>query len=157
MLRQIRAHRVQGSVCGGLRGKFHPPSDDAAHVPPVKRCGAGIPLLSRGNEDIVTHVCDILIQFLNYFFYGVCLDLNCLSAPQPRVVGFFQFNSSPQPPGYTTFLASALQALKRGNEITSSVRFVASCYSAPGAALQISAAWSASGWSPTDGWQRPSR
>ncbi|XP_049576828.1 thioredoxin domain-containing protein 11 isoform X2 [Syngnathus scovelli] len=36
-----------------------------------------------------------------------------LSCHEPRVVGFFQFNSSPQPPGYITFLVSALQALKR--------------------------------------------
>ncbi|KAM6941092.1 thioredoxin domain-containing protein 11 [Lycodopsis pacificus] len=36
-----------------------------------------------------------------------------LSCHEPRVVGFFQFNSSPQPPGYTTYLSSALQALKR--------------------------------------------
>ncbi|XP_051940179.1 thioredoxin domain-containing protein 11 isoform X1 [Hippocampus zosterae] len=39
--------------------------------------------------------------------------LEFLSCHEPRVVGFFQFNSSPQPPGYTTYLASALQALKR--------------------------------------------
>ncbi|XP_042341297.1 thioredoxin domain-containing protein 11 [Plectropomus leopardus] len=36
-----------------------------------------------------------------------------LSCHEPRVVGFFQFNSSPQPPGYITYLSSALQALKR--------------------------------------------
>uniref|UniRef100_A0A7N6AZ48 Thioredoxin domain-containing protein n=1 Tax=Anabas testudineus TaxID=64144 RepID=A0A7N6AZ48_ANATE len=36
-----------------------------------------------------------------------------LSYHEPRVVGFFQFNSSPQPPGYLTYLSSALQALKR--------------------------------------------
>lgn len=36
-----------------------------------------------------------------------------LSYHEPRVVGFFQFNSSPQPPGYITFLSSALQVLKR--------------------------------------------
>lgn len=36
-----------------------------------------------------------------------------LSYHEPRVVGFFQFNSSPQPPGYITYLSSALQALKR--------------------------------------------
>uniref|UniRef100_A0A669DPE5 Thioredoxin domain containing 11 n=1 Tax=Oreochromis niloticus TaxID=8128 RepID=A0A669DPE5_ORENI len=35
-----------------------------------------------------------------------------LAYHEPRVVGFFQFNSSPQPPGYITFLSSALQALK---------------------------------------------
>ncbi|XP_044043905.1 thioredoxin domain-containing protein 11 [Siniperca chuatsi] len=36
-----------------------------------------------------------------------------LSYHEPRVVGFFQFNSSPQPPGYITYLSSALHALKR--------------------------------------------
>ncbi|XP_068444777.1 thioredoxin domain-containing protein 11 [Clinocottus analis] len=36
-----------------------------------------------------------------------------LSYHEPRVVGFFQFNASPQPPGYITYLSSALQALKR--------------------------------------------
>ncbi|KAM4584550.1 thioredoxin domain-containing protein 11 [Odontesthes bonariensis] len=36
-----------------------------------------------------------------------------LAYHEPRVVGFFQFNSSPQPPGYITYLSSALQALKR--------------------------------------------
>lgn len=38
---------------------------------------------------------------------------NFLSYHEPGVVGFFQFNSSPQPPGYITYLSSALQALKR--------------------------------------------
>uniref|UniRef100_A0A672Y9C5 Thioredoxin domain containing 11 n=1 Tax=Sphaeramia orbicularis TaxID=375764 RepID=A0A672Y9C5_9TELE len=41
-----------------------------------------------------------------------------LSYHEPRVVGFFQFNSSPQPPGYITYLSSALQALKRGKNMT---------------------------------------
>ncbi|XP_029916228.1 thioredoxin domain-containing protein 11 [Myripristis murdjan] len=36
-----------------------------------------------------------------------------LANHEPGVVGFFQFNSSPQPPGYITYLSSALQALKR--------------------------------------------
>ncbi|XP_034043581.1 thioredoxin domain-containing protein 11 [Thalassophryne amazonica] len=36
-----------------------------------------------------------------------------LSYHESRVVGFFQFNASPQPPGYVTYLSSALQALKR--------------------------------------------
>ncbi|XP_029950849.1 thioredoxin domain-containing protein 11 [Salarias fasciatus] len=36
-----------------------------------------------------------------------------LAYHESRVVGFFQFNSSPQPPGYLTYLSSALQALKR--------------------------------------------
>uniref|UniRef100_A0A1A8QQY9 Thioredoxin domain containing 11 n=1 Tax=Nothobranchius rachovii TaxID=451742 RepID=A0A1A8QQY9_9TELE len=36
-----------------------------------------------------------------------------LSCHEPRVVGFFLFNSSPQPPGYITYLSSALQALRR--------------------------------------------
>ncbi|XP_077426678.1 thioredoxin domain-containing protein 11 [Vanacampus margaritifer] len=44
-----------------------------------------------------------------------------LSRHEPRVVGFFQFNSSPQPPGYITFLASALQALKR--DFRDAIRF----------------------------------
>uniref|UniRef100_A0A3Q3IJP4 Thioredoxin domain-containing protein n=1 Tax=Monopterus albus TaxID=43700 RepID=A0A3Q3IJP4_MONAL len=44
-----------------------------------------------------------------------------LSYHEPRVVGFFQFNSSPQPPGYITYLSSALQALKR--DFRGGVRF----------------------------------
>uniref|UniRef100_A0A8C2YXT1 Thioredoxin domain containing 11 n=1 Tax=Cyclopterus lumpus TaxID=8103 RepID=A0A8C2YXT1_CYCLU len=36
-----------------------------------------------------------------------------LSYHEPRVVGFFQFDASPQPAGYITYLSSALQALKR--------------------------------------------
>uniref|UniRef100_A0A3P9HJY6 Thioredoxin domain containing 11 n=1 Tax=Oryzias latipes TaxID=8090 RepID=A0A3P9HJY6_ORYLA len=44
-----------------------------------------------------------------------------LSNHEPRVVGFFQFNSSPQPPGYLTYLSSALQALKR--DFRGDVRF----------------------------------
>uniref|UniRef100_A0A665T7Q1 Thioredoxin domain containing 11 n=1 Tax=Echeneis naucrates TaxID=173247 RepID=A0A665T7Q1_ECHNA len=44
-----------------------------------------------------------------------------LSYHEPRVVGFFQFNSSPQPPGYITYLSSALQALKR--DYRGAVRF----------------------------------
>ncbi|XP_071369299.1 thioredoxin domain-containing protein 11-like [Centroberyx affinis] len=44
-----------------------------------------------------------------------------LSYHEPGVVGFFQFNSSPQPPGYITYLSSALQALKR--DFRGAVRF----------------------------------
>ncbi|KAM7394592.1 hypothetical protein PAMP_021383 [Pampus punctatissimus] len=44
-----------------------------------------------------------------------------LSYHEPRVVGFFQFNSSPQPPGYITFLSSALQALRR--DFRGAIRF----------------------------------
>uniref|UniRef100_A0AAY4B6N4 Thioredoxin domain-containing protein n=1 Tax=Denticeps clupeoides TaxID=299321 RepID=A0AAY4B6N4_9TELE len=44
-----------------------------------------------------------------------------LSYHEPGVVGFFEFNSSPQPPGYTTFLSSALHALKR--DFRGAVRF----------------------------------
>ncbi|MBN3318077.1 TXD11 protein, partial [Atractosteus spatula] len=40
---------------------------------------------------------------------------------EPGVVGYFEFNSSPQPPGYMVFLASALQALKR--DFQAAVRF----------------------------------
>ncbi|XP_023670854.2 thioredoxin domain-containing protein 11 isoform X1 [Paramormyrops kingsleyae] len=36
-----------------------------------------------------------------------------LSYHEPGVVGYFEFNASPQPPGYIVFLTSALQALKR--------------------------------------------
>ncbi|XP_039631796.1 thioredoxin domain-containing protein 11 isoform X2 [Polypterus senegalus] len=36
-----------------------------------------------------------------------------LSHYEPGVLGYFEFNTSPQPPGYLTFLMSALQALKR--------------------------------------------
>uniref|UniRef100_A0A8C6SY13 Thioredoxin domain containing 11 n=1 Tax=Neogobius melanostomus TaxID=47308 RepID=A0A8C6SY13_9GOBI len=44
-----------------------------------------------------------------------------LSYHEPRVVGFFQFNSSPQPPGYLTYVSSALQALRR--DFRGAVRF----------------------------------
>lgn len=44
-----------------------------------------------------------------------------LSYHEPRVVGFFEFNASPQPPGYLTYLSSALQALKR--DFRGAVRF----------------------------------
>ncbi|CAJ1053909.1 thioredoxin domain-containing protein 11 [Xyrichtys novacula] len=44
-----------------------------------------------------------------------------LSYHESRVVGFFQFNSSPQPPGYITYLSSALQALKR--DFRGAIRF----------------------------------
>uniref|UniRef100_A0A3B4AB75 Uncharacterized protein n=1 Tax=Periophthalmus magnuspinnatus TaxID=409849 RepID=A0A3B4AB75_9GOBI len=44
-----------------------------------------------------------------------------LSYHEPRVVGFFQFHSSPQPPGYLTYLRSALQALRR--DFRGAVRF----------------------------------
>ncbi|XP_036798067.1 thioredoxin domain-containing protein 11 isoform X7 [Oncorhynchus mykiss] len=44
-----------------------------------------------------------------------------LSYHEPGVVGYFQFNSSPQPPGYITYLSSALQALKR--DFRGAVRF----------------------------------
>ncbi|XP_014915940.1 thioredoxin domain-containing protein 11 [Poecilia latipinna] len=38
---------------------------------------------------------------------------NFLTKHESGVVGFFQFNSSPQPPGYITYLSSALQTLRR--------------------------------------------
>uniref|UniRef100_A0A3P9MS40 Thioredoxin domain containing 11 n=1 Tax=Poecilia reticulata TaxID=8081 RepID=A0A3P9MS40_POERE len=38
---------------------------------------------------------------------------NFLTKHESGVVGFFQFNSSPQPPGYVTYLSSALQTLRR--------------------------------------------
>ncbi|XP_045546586.1 thioredoxin domain-containing protein 11 isoform X2 [Salmo salar] len=44
-----------------------------------------------------------------------------LSFHEPGVVGYFQFSSSPQPPGYITYLSSALQALKR--DFRGAVRF----------------------------------
>ncbi|XP_061888874.1 thioredoxin domain-containing protein 11 isoform X2 [Entelurus aequoreus] len=44
-----------------------------------------------------------------------------LSWHESRVVGFFDFNSSPQPPGYVTYLTSALEALKR--DFRGTVRF----------------------------------
>lgn len=44
-----------------------------------------------------------------------------LSYHEPRVVGFFQFNSSPQPPGYLIYVSSALQALRR--DFRGAVRF----------------------------------
>ncbi|KAG7492026.1 hypothetical protein MATL_G00009860 [Megalops atlanticus] len=40
---------------------------------------------------------------------------------EPGVVGYFEFNASPQPPGYMIFLSSALQALKR--DYRGSMRF----------------------------------
>ncbi|XP_064178494.1 thioredoxin domain-containing protein 11 [Anguilla rostrata] len=36
-----------------------------------------------------------------------------LSYHEPGVIGYFEFNASPQPPGYTVFLTSALQSLRR--------------------------------------------
>lgn len=39
-------------------------------------------------------------------------------------MGFFQFNSSPQPPGYITYLLSALQALKRGRKRKTTVKCI---------------------------------
>uniref|UniRef100_A0AAR2K2F3 Thioredoxin domain-containing protein n=1 Tax=Pygocentrus nattereri TaxID=42514 RepID=A0AAR2K2F3_PYGNA len=44
-----------------------------------------------------------------------------LSHHEQGVVGFFEFNSSPQPPGYITFLTSALHALRRDSQ--GAVRF----------------------------------
>lgn len=44
-----------------------------------------------------------------------------LSNHEPRVVGFFQFNSSPQPPGFLTYVSSALQTLRR--DFRGAVRF----------------------------------
>ncbi|KAJ8246483.1 hypothetical protein GJAV_G00268320 [Gymnothorax javanicus] len=36
-----------------------------------------------------------------------------LSYHEPGVIGYFEFNASPQPPGYMIYLTAALQALKR--------------------------------------------
>lgn len=33
---------------------------------------------------------------------------------QPGILGYFEFNASPQPPGYLTFFASALHSLNKG-------------------------------------------
>ncbi|KAJ8364089.1 hypothetical protein SKAU_G00129200 [Synaphobranchus kaupii] len=44
-----------------------------------------------------------------------------LSYHEPGVIGYFEFNASPQPPGYMIFLTSALQALKW--DYLGSVRF----------------------------------
>lgn len=43
----------------------------------------------------------------------------CVSfvSQQQGVVGYFEFDSSPQPAGYLVFLISALMALKRGTDI----------------------------------------
>lgn len=35
---------------------------------------------------------------------------------QPGVLGYFEFNGSPQPPGYLTFFTSALHSLKKGKQ-----------------------------------------
>ncbi|NXC26847.1 TXD11 protein, partial [Campylorhamphus procurvoides] len=39
--------------------------------------------------------------------------LDFLSNYEPGVVGYFEFNASPQPPGYLTFFTSALHSLKK--------------------------------------------
>uniref|UniRef100_A0A8D2BBL7 Thioredoxin domain containing 11 n=1 Tax=Sus scrofa TaxID=9823 RepID=A0A8D2BBL7_PIG len=40
--------------------------------------------------------------------------LDFLSNYEPGVLGYFEFNGSPQPPGYLTFFTSALHSLKKG-------------------------------------------
>ncbi|OXB56145.1 hypothetical protein ASZ78_005083 [Callipepla squamata] len=47
--------------------------------------------------------------------------LDFLSNYEPGVVGYFEFNASPQPPGYLTFFASALHSLKK--DYVGAVRF----------------------------------
>ncbi|XP_065589024.1 thioredoxin domain-containing protein 11 isoform X1 [Cyrtonyx montezumae] len=47
--------------------------------------------------------------------------LDFLSNYEPGVVGYFEFNASPQPPGYLTFFASALHSLKK--DAVGAVRF----------------------------------
>lgn len=42
----------------------------------------------------------------------IVLPFLCLL--QPGVLGYFEFNASPQPPGYLTFFASALHSLNKG-------------------------------------------
>ncbi|XP_062295833.1 thioredoxin domain-containing protein 11 [Scomber scombrus] len=66
------------------------------------------PFVARYVESFILRV----ITPLTYLSSRATLE-EFLSCHEPRVVGFFQFNSSPQPPGYITFLASALQALRR--------------------------------------------
>ncbi|KAI4876498.1 hypothetical protein NFI96_028172 [Prochilodus magdalenae] len=48
-------------------------------------------------------------------------DMMPAAGSSQGVVGYFEFNSSPQPPGYTTFLTSALHALRRDSQ--GAVRF----------------------------------
>ncbi|XP_037546303.1 thioredoxin domain-containing protein 11 [Nematolebias whitei] len=66
------------------------------------------PLVASYIESFILRV----ITPLTYLPSRAHLD-EFLSCHEPRVVGFFQFNSSPQPPGYITYLSSALQALRR--------------------------------------------
>ncbi|XP_052535424.1 thioredoxin domain-containing protein 11 isoform X1 [Tympanuchus pallidicinctus] len=47
--------------------------------------------------------------------------LDFLSNYEPGVVGYFEFNASPQPPGYLTFFTSALHSLKK--DYLGTVRF----------------------------------
>ncbi|XP_078519274.1 thioredoxin domain-containing protein 11 [Lissotriton helveticus] len=47
--------------------------------------------------------------------------LDFISHYEPGVLGFFQFNASPQPPGYLTFFLSALHSLKK--DYIGTVRF----------------------------------
>ncbi|XP_064415111.1 thioredoxin domain-containing protein 11 isoform X3 [Latimeria chalumnae] len=44
--------------------------------------------------------------------------LDFLAHYEPRVLGYFEFNASPQPPGYLTFFTSALYALKKDYLVT---------------------------------------
>ncbi|XP_062865805.1 thioredoxin domain-containing protein 11 [Trichomycterus rosablanca] len=73
----------------------------------------------------------VTVEYLENFIRRICTPLTYLpSVPalhiflshhQQGVVGFFEFNSSPQPPGYLTFLSSALHMLSRDSQGT--VRF----------------------------------
>ncbi|XP_067912518.1 thioredoxin domain-containing protein 11 isoform X2 [Heterodontus francisci] len=51
--------------------------------------------------------------------HSILLDF--LSHYEPGVLGYFEFNASPQPPGYLTLYVSALHALKRDHQGT--IRF----------------------------------
>ncbi|KAJ0051133.1 hypothetical protein NL108_014609, partial [Boleophthalmus pectinirostris] len=72
---------------------------------------------------VAPYVESFVLRVLSPFTYlpseAVLRDF--LSYHEPRVVGFFQFHSSPQPPGYLTYVLSALHALRR--DFRGAVRF----------------------------------
>lgn len=67
--------------------------------------------------------CNCLIMMAYLSCFEIFPITQCPSIPQsptsvlvlqPGVLGYFEFNGSPQPPGYLTFFTSALHSLKKG-------------------------------------------
>lgn len=102
-----RPERISETSCPSMR---YPMASGCL----MKAVSANMGALPMLLNIVLNPVCPVVHWFILTFSNHLCLVFW-----QSGVVGFFQFNSSPQPPGYVTYLSSALQTLRRGKSLTS--------------------------------------